>query len=136
MKLKGYVIQNDGKFKRAVYGSPSALGTLSGGVGENATEEEKLAAYDKLGGLIKTKNDRKIKTGCFWDFKKNVIIEKPKPVVEIRVDGEVFEYQEGEETPLEVRAKETIDKKKREKRAKEVAVKKKKREEKQAKVKK
>lgn len=135
MKLKGYVIQNDGKYQRAVYGSPNAHGELSGGVGEKATEGEKLAAYDRLGGLILS-NGRKVKSGTFWDFKKNKRVEKPEVIIEIRVDGEVFEYPEGKDVPMEVRAMETLDKKKKEKRAKEAAEKKAKREEKKAKIKK
>lgn len=129
MKIKGYIIQNDGKYQRAVYGSPNARGEMSGGVGEKATDEEKLAAYDKLGGLILF-NGRKIKTGTFWDFQKNKIVENPEPIVQIRVDGELFEYPQGKELPMEVVAKETLDKRKKEKKAKEVAEKKKKAEEK------
>lgn len=135
LKLKGYVIQNDSKYRRAVNGSPNAHGELSGGVGEKATEGEKLAAYDRLGGLILF-NGRKIKTGSFWDFQKNKRVEKPKPIIQIRVDGELFEYPEGKELPLEVKAKETLDKRKKDKKAKEVADKKKKREDKKAKAKK
>jgi hypothetical protein len=129
MKLKGYVIQNDGKYQRAVFGSPNAHGELSGGVGEKATEGEKLAAYDRLGGLILS-NGRKIKTGTFWDFKKKKRIENPEPIIQIRVEGEVFEYPESKNIPLEVQAMETLDKKKKEKKAQEIAEKKEKREEK------
>jgi len=135
MKLKGYVIQNDSKFQRAVYGSPNGHGEMSGGVGEKATEGEKLAAYDRLGGLILS-GGRKIKSGSFWDFKKKKRVEKPKPVLQIRVDGELFEYPEGKELPLEVKAKETLDKRRKDKKREEVANKKKNREEKEAKAKK
>lgn len=134
-KLKGYVVQNDSKYRRAINGSPNSHGELSGGVGDKATEGEKLAAYDKLGGLILS-GGRKIKTGSFWDFKKNKRIEKPEPIIQIRVDGELFEYPEGKELPLEVKAKEALDKKRKEKKAEEMADKKKKREDKKAKVKK
>lgn len=134
-KLKGYVIQNDSKYIRAVNGSPNSLGALSGGVGEKATEGDKLAAYDRLGGLILF-NGRKIKNGSFWDFKKNKRVEKPKPIIQIRVDGELFEYSVDKELPLEVRAKETLDKRKKDKKAKEVADKKQKREDKKDKAKK
>ena len=132
-KLKGYVIQNDSKYQRAVYGSPNSRGELTGGVGEKATEGEKLAAYDRLGGLILS-NGRKIKNGCFWDFKKNKRVEKPSPIIQIRVDGELFEYPDGKELPVEVVAKETLDKKKKKKKAEEMADKNKKREEKKNKI--
>jgi len=135
MKLKEYVIQNDSKYQRAVYGSPNARGEMSGGVGEKATEGEKLAAYDRLGGLILS-GGRKIKTGSFWDFKKNKRVENPEPIIQIRVDGELFEYPEGKELPLEVKAKETLDKRRKDKKAEEMAGKKQKREEKKDKVKK
>lgn len=134
MKLKGYVIQNDGKYNRAVYGSPNARGEMFGGVGENATEDEKLAAYDRLGGLILS-NGRKIKNGTFWDFKTKKIVENPQPIIQIRVDGELFEYPQGKELPMEVVAKETLDKRKKDKKAKEMAEKKQKREEKNDKLK-
>lgn len=134
-KLKGFVIKNDGKYQRAVLGSPNARGEMSGGVGEKATEGEKLAAYDRLGGLILS-NGRKIKMGSFWDFKKNKRVEKPEPIIEIRVDGELFEYPLGKELPLEVKAKETLDKRRKDKKAEEMAGKKKNREEKKAKAKK
>jgi hypothetical protein len=132
-KLKGYVIQNDSKYQRAVYGSPNAHGEMTGGVGEKATEGEKLAAYDRLGGLILS-GGRKIKMGTFWDFKKNKRVEKPEPIVQIRVDGELFEYPEGKELPLEVKAKETLDKRRKDKKAKEVADKKQKAEDKKDKA--
>lgn len=134
-KLKGYTIQNDGKYQRAVLGSPNAHGEMSGGVGEKATEGEKLAAYDRLGGLILS-GGRKIKTGSFWDFQKNKRVEKPKPIIQIRVEGELFEYPEGKELPMEVVAKETLDKRKKEKKVEQITEKKKKREEKKAKAKK
>jgi hypothetical protein len=133
--LKGYVIQNDSKYIRAVQGSINAHGELTGGVGEKATEGDKLAAYDKLGGLILF-GGRKIKTGSFWDFKKNKRVDNPEPIIQIRVDGELFEYPAGKELPLEVKAKETLDKRRKDKKAKEVADKKEKREEKKDKAKK
>lgn len=133
--LKGYVIQNDSKYIRAVQGSPNAHGSLTGGVGDKATEGTKLAAYDRLGGLILS-GGRKVKTGSFWDFRKKKRVDDPKPIIQIRVDGELFEYPQGKELPLEVKAKETLDKRRKDKKAKEVADKKKKREEKEAKAKK
>ena len=135
MQLKGYTVKNDGKYQRAINGSVNAHGEMSGGVGEKATEGEKLAAYDKLGGLILS-NGRKIKTGSFWDFKKNKRVEKPEPIIEIRVDGELFEYPEGKELPMEVVAKEMLDKRRKDKKAKEMAEKKENREAKKDKAKK
>ena len=62
--------------------------------------------------------------------------EKPKVIIEIRIDGQLLEFPEGKEVPVEVKAKEVLDKKKREAIAKKAAEKKKNREEKKAKAKK
>ncbi len=109
--IGGYVCENSDKFERAINGSMTSRGVLEGGVGENASPEEKIAEYDRLGGLI-TYGGRKIKTGAFWDFKKKSVIKAPAPVMEFRQDGEIVEIAVGAEVPVEVQAGEIIEKKK------------------------
>lgn len=102
----GFIIANPEKWNRAVFGTVASLGQLTGGVGENASDEEKLAEYDRLGGLI-LKGKYKVKTGSFWDFKKKVAHAKPEVVFLFRdLAGDEVEVAEDEEIPLEVRAAE------------------------------
>lgn len=113
--VNGYVAENAEKWNRAVEGSIAREGTLVGGVGKDASPEAKLAAYDRLGGLI-TKDGRKVKTGSFYDFKKQAQREVPEVVLILNnLEGDVVEIPEGEEIPLEVRAAEMAGAKKAEK---------------------
>lgn len=112
MNILGYELQNAEKVDRAIFGAMSRGGALAGGVGENATDEAKLAAYDKLGGLI-LKDNHKVKMGSFWDFAKNKAREKPEVMLELRdLLGNKIEIAEGEAIPLEVKAAEMIEEKK------------------------
>jgi len=45
--------------------------------GENATDEQILAHYDKLAGLIKNENGN-VKNGQFWEKEKQRIANEPK----------------------------------------------------------
>lgn len=104
--VNGYIAENSEKWNRAVFGSIGAEGALSGGSGEKASGEQKLANYDKLGGLV-TKGGRKIKTGSFFDFATQSPKEKPEVIFVFRdLEGNIVEVPEGEEVPLEVRAAE------------------------------
>lgn len=96
MFLKGYRCVNDEKMDRAINGSNTSEGKLKDGVGENASEGTKLAAYDRLGGLILNKDGYKVKTGSFWDFAKGERIAKPKVMLEIRslITGKLVEHPE------------------------------------------
>lgn len=62
VEVAGYELLNDDKVARAL-----------DEVGEGASEEALLAAYDKLGGGIK-KDGRKLEIGSFYDF----ILKKPR----------------------------------------------------------
>lgn len=106
-----YVAENAEKWDRAVNGALGGEGTLVGGVGAGATPLEKLQQYDKLGGYI-TVGGRKVKTGAFFDHKRNEAVEDPRPVLLFRVNGEEVEVPVGEELPVEVQAAEIADKKK------------------------
>lgn len=113
--VNGYVAENPEKWNRAVEGTVMREGTLSGGVGKDASPEAKLAAYDKLGGLI-TKGGRKVKTGSFYDFKKQEPRKEPEVVLVLNnLDGDVVELPEGAEIPIEVQAAELAGVKKAEK---------------------
>ena len=113
--VSGYEIVNGDKYQRAVFGSVGKEGKLYGGVGEKATDEEKIAAYDKIGGLI-LKNGRRVKTGSFFDFKKKAIREKPEVILLFKdLEGNTAEIREDEEIPLELKAAERIQEKKLEK---------------------
>ena len=118
MKIGNYIIANEEKWNRAIYGMVTRLGALDGGVGEDATDAQKLAAYDKLGGLVQKAAQRKskktglmedvaytIKIGSFYDFKKKAMKEKPQVVLVFRdIDGDVVEIAEDEPIPMEVEA--------------------------------
>ena len=54
--VKGFHLLNPGKLEKAL-----------DKLGEGATEEQVLAAYDKLGGAIR-KEGRKVAMGTFYDF--------------------------------------------------------------------
>ena len=65
---------NSGKYDRA-----------KSDAGENAMPEQILAHYDKLAGLIKDENGRKIENGQFWEKeRKERFIEKAVTDVEER----------------------------------------------------
>lgn len=99
-------LANDEKYSRAINGAVSQRGEMRGGVGEDAPDEVKIAQYDKLGGLI-LKNGRKVKMGCFFDFKKNKAIENPVIIIQFRdLNGNLVEIEDGEAIPLEVQAAE------------------------------
>lgn len=104
MKLNGYDCVNADKVNRAIYGAVTSNGRLSGGVGENASDDVKLAEYDKLGGLIQ-KDGNAIKIGSFYDFEKRCPREVPEVLFVFRdIEGNVVEVPEGKEVPLSVKA--------------------------------
>lgn len=115
--VNGFIAENSDKWTRAIYGTVIQEGSLIGGVGEGATPEAKLAEYDRLGGLI-TKDGRKIKMGCFWNFKGKKAHETPEPVMEFKVDGETVDVPVGDAVPVEVQAAEIAGARKKVKRAK------------------
>lgn len=80
-----YYLVNHEKLDRAINGFIARDGQLAGGVGANASEETKLAAYDKLGGLVLDADGNKLETGSFYDFRAR----KPREVVEPKVAPEL-----------------------------------------------
>ena len=112
MNIKGYVLSNPDKAERMLHGTPGREGKNQGGVGDEASDEAKIAEYDRLGGLI-LKDGHKVKTGSFYDFDGRKPREKPEVLLIFRdVEGNVVELSEGEALPIEVKAAEQIKAKK------------------------
>ena len=107
---------NPEKLDRAINGTVSSKGAMTGGVGENAKPEAILAEYDRLGGLIKM-GKYKVKNGSFYDFKGKAVIAKPKPMLEFNIGGELIEVAADKPLPIEVQANEMAEERKAEKAA-------------------
>lgn len=122
MDVGEYVLQNPDKVDRAINGSVVSGGMMKGGVGQDASEDAIIAEYDRIGGLILYKG-YKVKTGCFYDFKKKMAVKKPEPILEFKVDGETIEVPVGEPLPMEIRAANEAKKRKAEKAAAKAAAK-------------
>lgn len=106
MIINGYKLGNEDKVERALHGTIGQKGALQGGVGDEASDEAKIAEYDRLGGLI-TKDGHRIKTGCFYDFKKKVAFKDPQVVFIFRgLRGQEIEVKDGAALPMEVQAAE------------------------------
>ncbi len=105
MKILGYELINPEKVDRAINGSITREGKATGGVGDDATDELILAAYDRLGGLI-LKDGDKVQTGCFCDLEESkkigsaVVIEEPFLIFEHRdSQGNLHLVDEDEDEP-------------------------------------
>jgi hypothetical protein len=105
---QGFELVNDEKVHRAIYGTVGQGGSAVGGVGEEATEAEILAEYDRLGGLI-TKNGDKVKMGCFYDFKGRKPHKDPKVILVFQVNNKVVEVPANEPLPVLVQAAKIAD---------------------------
>ncbi len=122
-EINGYECVTADKLERAINGSIGDGGKLQGGVGEEASDNEKLAQYDKLGGLI-LKGKYKVKMGSFYDFEKGQPKEHPEVILVLKdLEGNVVEIPEGKPLPLEVQAAESIKEKKKIKKLKVVEAK-------------
>ncbi|MCK9393591.1 hypothetical protein M0Q03_02190 [bacterium] len=99
--INGFVLENEDKIERAIYGSTADKGQLKGGLVEKypivdeIPEEELLVAYDKIGGLI-TKDGLKVKTGSFYDLKTKSARKEPEVLFIDRIDGQEVELDESE----------------------------------------
>lgn len=120
MHIGEYELINESKYERAVNGTTAKGGILEGGVGEGASDEEKLAAYDRLGGLI-LYDGRQVKMGSFWDFVLKVRKEKPEVVLVFKdLEGNVVELGKDDALPPEIRAAEKINKEKKAKKIEKI----------------
>ncbi len=81
MQIGNFILQNADKLHRVINGTIGSNGRMEGGIGEKASDEEKLAEYDRLGGLITTLEGEKIETGTFYDFVKR----QPKKDITVRI---------------------------------------------------
>jgi len=100
MKVGDYSLVNDEKIQRAIEGTPLSKGGKMGGVGRDASDEQLLVEYDRLGGLIR-KDGMKVKAGCFYDFDEKKAVESPEPIFEVSIDSSLVEVSEAEATALE-----------------------------------
>ena len=112
MKVGIYECPNDEKLDRAINGVVVSGGKKTPGVGLDATDEQILVAYDKLGGLI-LKDGLKVKSGCFYDIEEKKAFDKPEPVYEVSIDEALVEVTEDEAKGLQA-----VQKKKEELKAK------------------
>lgn len=115
--VKGYELTNPEKVRRVLEGSPSRTGEAVGGImNPDGTYDEDLflAMYDKLGGGIR-KNGDTVKMGSFYDFAKRAKREVPAVVLTFRINGEIVDVREEEETPAIVKAAQVIAKQAKEK---------------------
>lgn len=95
MNIGEFVLENDEKVGRALNGTLTRDGKLSGGLDKDATDEQILAAYDKLGGLI-TKGGLKVKMGSFYDFPDKCPREVAEVTFMAEIEGEIVEVTEDE----------------------------------------
>jgi len=111
-KVGEYYLPNLEKLDRAVNGTVVSGGKKQGGVGLDATDEQILVEYDKLGGLI-LKGGLKVKSGCFYDIEEKKGFETPEPVFEVSIDESIVDVTEDEAKGLQA-----VQKKKEELKAK------------------
>jgi hypothetical protein len=124
MKIKEFTLINAEKLGRALNGSQRSDGNFFGGVGNgayfedgawkrngaeleekeiDALESAILAEYDRLGGLIK-KNEDKVETGSFYNFKARKPHDKPAIIFTYKINGKTVQVPDGKELPGEVKA--------------------------------
>lgn len=101
MQINEFTLVNEEKLHRVLHG---VEGTENKGLGDNPSDAAILAEYDKLGGLILGKENSKVKTGSFYDFKNKGAHKEPKVVYTFRINGRETEVADGELVPLEVKA--------------------------------
>ncbi len=76
-----FILYSHDKLHRVINGVVGEGGKTSGGLGKDASAEDIIANYDKLGGLIRTKDGQKVETGTFWDF----VNDKPKGEINLKL---------------------------------------------------
>ena len=112
--IDGYDLMNHEKYERVVNGVVGKEGELIGGIGDDASDSDILAQYDKLGGLIK-KGNYKVKTGSFYDFGRSRAKGKKRETPDVHLvfttydeegNAQIVEIHEDEVMPPEVLAAE------------------------------
>ena len=89
VKLGNFQLVNHEKLDRVVNGFIGPEGKLTGGLGKDATDAEIIVGYDKLGGLILSKDGKKVAPGSFYDFDRGEARKEfaPKPAKAPAVGG-------------------------------------------------
>lgn len=72
-----FVLYNNEKLDRVINGVMGAQGKLTDGLGKDAPISAILAEYDRIGGLVRTRDGKKVALGSFYDFDKGVARETP-----------------------------------------------------------
>lgn len=103
MNIKEYTLVNEIKVERAINGTIGSGGTLKGGVGKEASDDAKLAEYDRLGGLIKLNGDT-VKKSSFFNFETQQPHAHPHVLLQFTINGKTVEVPAGAELPPLVRA--------------------------------
>ena len=80
---EGYLICDHSKLDRVINGIIGSQGQLTGGLGKDADVKAILAEYDKIGGLIRTKDGKKVAMGSFYDF----VNKQPRKIPLVEVDN-------------------------------------------------
>lgn len=94
---------NEDKVTRAVFGTTMSDASHKGGVGEDATGEQKVTEYDRLGGLIKLAGST-VKRGCFYDLKTRKPAVTPVVMLTFEINGKTVVVPADEPLPPLVRA--------------------------------
>jgi hypothetical protein len=119
MIINGFSLENDEKIDRAIHGTVTEKGQLTGGVGEGASEEAILAEYDRLGGLI-TKEGEKVKNGSFYDYQGKKAREKADVMFVAEIDGDLVDVTEEEAKAIKVAKKKSSEIKKKLKKSNKI----------------
>ena len=114
VKSGNFTLVNEGKVRRVIEGTTGASGQLIKGLGADADHEDIIAAYDRIGGLIRGKQNSKVVTGCFFDVHTKKMIENPKVVYEFRINSQRVFVDADKSFPFEVQAAQQLDEDKKE----------------------
>ncbi len=94
-----FVLVNNEKVDRTLHGTLQSDGSMKGGLGDDASDDDILAHYDKFGGLIRDEEGDTVCMGSFWDFKGGAPHKKPQISREYRINGKVVIVKDGEKVP-------------------------------------
>lgn len=108
MEVNNFILDNSEKVSRAINGVSfrhKGIVEKNGGLPKDHTPEQLLAEYDRLGGLILTKDNIKVKNGSFYDFEKKQPRKEPDIKFITNVDGDEIEVDEKEAKALKAAQK-------------------------------
>ena len=99
--INGFVLENDEKLRRAIYGEIGREGTPVGGVGEDADPYDVLVAYDQKGGYI-THDGAKVENGAFYDYQTKLARPEPDITYVYNIGGNFIRVKSKAELEKEV----------------------------------